>query len=124
MLIPAPGSGPIPHLWIVLTKPVDDTPYCVIVNLTTLKNAQDQTVILDKGDHPFIRHPSAIRYSDAQLAEVERLEADLLAGTAVAHTPCSAKTLDLVQAGIHASPYTPKKIQNFCREQWGRHGRS
>ena len=42
LLIPAPGSGITPHLWIVLTEP-DDDHYCIIVNLTTLRNNQVKT---------------------------------------------------------------------------------
>jgi hypothetical protein len=123
LLIPAPGSGPISHLWIIVTKPCPTTHRCVLANITTLRNAQDQTVTLGPADHPFIRHQSAIRYSDAQIADVRTLRHDLAAGIVVAHKPCSPATIGLVQAGILASPYTPKKIQTFCQELWRLHGR-
>ena len=123
LLIPAPGAGPTPHLWIIVTQPCPTTHLCVIVNITTLRNAQDQTVTLGPADHPFVRHPSAIRYSDAQLADAERLRLDLAAGSILARQPCSQATLSIVQAGIHASPHTPKKIQLFCRDIWKLHGR-
>src|ERR1035438_10358093 len=64
LLIPAPGMGVTPHLWIIATEPVTDTQLCVIVNVTTLRNSRDQTVMLRKGDHPFITHDSAIFYGD------------------------------------------------------------
>jgi len=123
VLIPAPGSGPISHLWIIVTQPCPITHLCVLVNITTLRNAQDQTVTLGPTDHPFVRHQSAIRYSDAQFADVRTLRHDLASGIIVAHQPCSPATLRLVQDGIYASPYTPKKIQNFCREFWRLHPR-
>jgi hypothetical protein len=123
VLIPAPGAGITPHLWIVVTEPTHDTHVCVIVNLTTLRNSQDQTVALNRGDHPFIVHPSAVRYSDAQFADARRLRADVAAGTAVPRQPCSPELLTLVQDGISASPYTPQKIATFCREYWSKHGR-
>ncbi|MGA2740145.1 MAG: hypothetical protein ABSG65_22225 [Bryobacteraceae bacterium] len=123
VLIPAPGTGIVPHLWIVVTEPAHDTHICVIVNITTLRNSQDQTVALNAGDHPFINHPSSVRYSDAQLADEQRLLADIAAGTARHHRPCSPKLLRLVQDGMLASPFTPKKIERFCREHWRERGR-
>ena len=122
-LSPAPGTGPTPHLWIIVTEPCPTTRLCVLVNVTTLRNAQDQTVTLGPADHPFVRHPSAIRYSDAYLADEQTLCLQLAAGSILARDPCSKATLSLVQSGISASPYTPKKIQIFCRELWGLHGR-
>lgn len=122
-MIPAPGVGPTPHLWIIVTQPCPTTHLCVLANVTTLRNAEDQTVTLGPADHPFIRHPSAIRYSDAQLADVRKLHLDLAAGSVLRHQQCSQATLRIVQDGIHASPYTPKKIQIFCREFWQLHGR-
>ena len=118
LLIPAPGSGQVSHLWIIATRPCPTTHRCVIVNITTLRNDQDQTVTLVRGDHPFVNHQSTIRYSDAQIADVRSLRRDLAAGVLVPHQPCSPEILKLVQDGVFASPYTPKKIQNFCRELW------
>jgi hypothetical protein len=79
----------------------------------------DQTVTLGVGDHPFIRHPSAVRFSDAQFADALRLLAEVAARNAEPHRACSPELLKLVQDGILASPFTPKKIVAFCREQWG-----
>ena len=53
LLIPAPGSGVTPHLWIILTEP-NDAQHCIIVNLTTLRNSQDQTMSIMPGEHPFV----------------------------------------------------------------------
>src|SRR5713226_4097921 len=89
LLIPAPGSTVTPHLWIVVTEPTPDTHLCVIVNITTLRRGADQTVTLRPGDHPFIRHPSVVRYSDAQIVDDRRLGADVASGAAQQHQPCS-----------------------------------
>lgn len=123
VLIPAPGSDLTPHLWIIVTEPVQDTHLCVIVNVTTLRNSQDRTVTLSVGDHPFIRHQSSVRYSDGRFADVRRLRADLAAGTAARRDPCTPQLLRLVQDGIIASPYTPKKIVNYCHDLWRQQGR-
>jgi hypothetical protein len=123
LLMPVPGSGVVSHLWIIVTQPCQITHQCVLVNVTTLREAQDQTVTLGPGDHPFVRHPSAIRYSDAKFADVRTLRHNLAAGSALAHQPCTKAILKLVQDGILGSPDTPKKIERYCRDFWDQNGR-
>jgi hypothetical protein len=74
-LMPAPGiSNKTPHLWIVLTDPKSEDPTVVIVSITTLRHGADQTMILGKGDHPFINRPSSVFYGDALLVDVHELK--------------------------------------------------
>jgi len=91
---------------------------CVIVNVTTLRGNRDQTVTLGLGDHPFITHSSVVLYGDAQIVDSRRLEADLHACVVERREPCSERLLQLVQSGIEHSPFTPKKVVAFCRDQW------
>lgn len=119
-LMPAPGGLATPHLWIVITQPGPASSFCAIVSVTTLRNSKDQTVILRAGDHPFIRHDSAIFYGDAMIVDVRRLKAEIAAGLALPREKCSPATLKLVQDGVAASPFTRPKILRFCREQWRR----
>src|SRR5229473_7806297 len=114
LLIPAPGAGVTPHLWIVLTEP-NDSQHCIIVNLTTLRNSQDQTMSIMPGEHPFVNRPTSVRYSDARIADVRRLSADISGGLALPKQPCSPTLLRLIQDGLSASPYTPNKVIEFYR---------
>jgi hypothetical protein len=75
-LMPAPGLGPTPHLWILLTEPA---PECVIVSITTLREGKDQTVILQRGDHPFVRHQTCIFYGDARIVNVASIRGFVVA---------------------------------------------
>jgi len=120
LLIPAPGGPSTPHLWIIVTEPVKNV--CVIVNVTTLRNEQDQTVTLNVGDHPFIRHASVVKFADARFADDLKLFAEVASRNAVPKEPCPPATLKLIQDGLIASPFTPKKIVAFCKEQWGMGG--
>lgn len=119
-LMPAPGGIATPHLWIVVTVPEPETQLCAIVSVTTLRNSKDQTVLLRRGDHPFIRHDSTIFYGDAMIVDVRRLDAECAAGLAVAKDSCTAAILKFVQDGVLASPFTRQKVLRFCREQWAR----
>jgi hypothetical protein len=125
LLIPAPGSGSAtPHLWVIVTEP-NDNDACIIVNLTTLRHNQDQTVSIMPGEHPFVIRPTSVRYSDALIADVKRLRADLGAGMALQKQPCSADLLRLIQDGISASPYAPNKIISFYQTymEWSKRGK-
>ena len=115
LLIPAPGSGVTPHLWIICTEPTVDH-LCIVVSVTTLRHNKDQTVTLYVGDHPFIRHPSIVFYADARIVDVRRLRSDLSSRLVEDREPCSSGLLKLVQQGIMASPFTPKKIITFYRQ--------
>ena len=114
------GSNQIPHLWVIVTEPNPDDWLCVIVSVTTLRNNCDQTVTLRRGDHPFVTHDSAISYTDAMIVDVRSLDAEVAAGRASSNSACSADLLELVQNGLLASPFTPKKVAFFCRHKWGK----
>ena len=113
-LMPAPGiSNRTPHLWIVLTDPAEEDPTVVIVSITTLRHGADQTMILGKGEHPFITRASCVFYADALLVDVRELDSKAKLGHIQMREPCSAQTLANVRAGILASDFTPQKVQRF-----------
>ena len=92
----------------------------MIVSLTTLRHDRDQTMLLNVGDHAFIRHASIVLYSDARIVSAARLDAQIAAGTITKLEACSTRMLKLIQDGARQSPHTPKKILTFCRKAWGR----
>ena len=108
------ANGPIAHLWAVLTEPCGDPPEVVIVSFTTLRAHSDTTVILNVGDHPFIRHPTTVRYSDAKVISVASLNAALASGRATLMADLDAGLLRRIQQGLMASPYTVLRIREYC----------
>ena len=115
LLIPAPGTcDETPHLWVILTKP---DPLCAIVPLSTLRYNKDQTVLLRPGDHSFIIRDTAVLYMYAQIVDADHLHQQVQGGDALPHDRCRSDVLKLIQDGVFASPLTPRKIQNFCRER-------
>src|ERR1019366_5002265 len=71
-LISSPRNE-VEHLWIVLTEP-DEENQSLCVNITTAQDGSDLTVELNKGDHPFIKHPSVVNYFDARLMVLQDVE--------------------------------------------------
>jgi len=113
-LMPAPGiSSKTPHLWIVVTDPSEENHTVIIVSITTLRHGAEQTVVLRRGEHPFIDRDSSVCYADARLVDACDLEARARAGQIRTHAPCPPKTLQIVAAGILASELTPRKVQKF-----------
>jgi len=115
-LMPAPGiSARTPHLWIVITDPPVGENTVIIVSLTTLRKQAEQTVVLRKGEHSFIRWDSSVCYSDCRLVDIRDLDAKSKAGQIKPHDPCPVNTLKSIQDGILASELTPYKVQIFYR---------
>lgn len=74
MHLPGSGNDPYYHMFIVVTDPEPDSGRIVAVMVRTAKDYTDKTVILQKGDHPFIKHPSAVQYSSADIFSVSKIE--------------------------------------------------
>ena len=115
--MPKPGSTQIPHIWIVITDPNKDGE-CVIVNVTSYKAICDNTVVLKKGDHPYIHHDSIIEYFDARITTSEKLKAAVNGGAAIPKQDCPPQTLKKIQEGALKSPHAAPKIKKFCSEAW------
>ena len=61
------------HLWIVLSDPAIDSDSIVIVNFTTHTIDEEQHCIIQKADHPFVKHKTAVRYRDAKIVSRSQL---------------------------------------------------
>jgi hypothetical protein len=114
-----PSAAPNPHLWIVLTEPQAPDFLCVIVNLTRQQPRSDNTVVLRPTDHPFINKDSVIRYGDALIVDGRDLDGFLKKHTAKGLDRCSPDLLKRILDGAIASPFTPKKIADFCKKSLG-----
>lgn len=103
------------HLWFVLTDPDPVRDWVVLVMLVTVKEHTDRTVHLDVGDHPFIRHASAVDFGTAKYAPAAKLEDALSSGRATLSEDMSAALLARVRAGLLVSGRTPNDVAGYCR---------
>ena len=99
------------HLCVVLTEFKGDPPAIILVNITSWKPYKDQTVVINVGDHPFIRAKSVVAYERAAILEEWRIE--LLLRMAKMQPSASADLLNRVKEGLAASPHVPAKIVEF-----------
>ena len=107
---------PVQHLWILISEPDPDTSFGVMVSVTTLRRGHDQTVILQSRDHPYIIHPSSIYFGDARFFNTRQLEQDIFSGYVQQLQRCSQALISELQHGALASPRTPGKILQFCKQ--------
>jgi hypothetical protein len=103
------------HLWFVLTDPDPDRNSIVLVMLVTVKTHTDRTLHLDVGDHPFVRHESAVDFGTAKYVPAVRLQDGLASGRATLAEDMSADLLTRVRAGLLASARTPNDVADYCR---------
>jgi hypothetical protein len=109
------------HRWIILTNPATDgTAICV--NVTSWRTGCDETVVLQPGDHDFIKKKSVVHYEDARPMHLERIEELLATGTdkfvCKQMLCCTYALMDKLREGLLKSKRTPKGIKAYCRSLW------
>ena len=109
-MLPKPGQE-TEHLWVLITNPDPQTNEAIMVNVTTQRPHSDTTTILNAGDHPFVQKPSVIFYADARIVDTRLLDAAVQRGAYHGHAAFQAAVIARIQAGVAASPFTPKKIK-------------
>jgi hypothetical protein len=117
---PGPGAGEYekPHLWLVLTN-ADGNGEVVAVMVQTKAMFTDPTLILTKGDHPFIQHDSSVHYSTARRFRVSAILGELRSGRSHLRADLSSKLLRKAQGALLSSPFTTIALKNYCKALWG-----
>ncbi len=106
------------HLHVVLTEPEGDPPQVVIVNLTSAQTWSDQTVVLDEGEHPFVKHRTVVNFSDAQLDNSSTVKGLVETGIGEFREDLSEALLSKIQQGLLDSPRTPRWLKGHCKDRF------
>jgi len=112
------GAGPYYHLFVVLTDPDPENGRVVAVMLMTATKNTDGTVILQIGDHPFIKHPTAVHFSTAKYYQAAKIEQAFAKGICRQRDRIADEVLTKIRAGLLASPYTVNAIRAYCRTKF------
>jgi len=94
------------HLWVIISDPVIDDQNVLFVNFTSWDSYEDQTVILDVWDHPFIKHRTCVAYSRARVSADVALQRLATANRLALHDPASDDLLKKLRDGAVASNRT------------------
>jgi hypothetical protein len=111
-LFPLNDENQREHLWIIVTEPNNEALFA-IASFTSLKGAKDQTVILQRAEHPFLRWDTCISYAQAEIMSIEKLQAHFQYGRAEMHRDASPAVLKLVLEGFSASDFTKNRVLAF-----------
>lgn len=115
-------SNQTEHLYVVLSEP-DAQNMSLCVNITTLRGFHERTVVLKVGDHPFVKHDSAVLYLDMKernIAAVSQLLATKTTQFVCSqHKPCSPKLLQRLRQGVIDSPNVAKAVKLKFSVAWG-----
>lgn len=98
-LIKSPPDFKTEHLFIVIAIKKDKA---LLVNITS--NDSDQTCILTKGEHPFLKHSSYINYKDALLADINLIKESIKKKVINTHTDVPPLILKKIKDGTANSP--------------------
>jgi hypothetical protein len=114
-LFPLNENNLTQHLWVIATEPNSEGLFAV-VSFTSLKGAKDQTVILRKTDHPFLRWDTCIAYALADIVSADDLDAYCQRGRAKMHQDVTPEILRLILDGFSASELTKNRVRGFVRD--------
>jgi hypothetical protein len=101
------------HLWVVVACSSSSPNEVLIVYLTTKRQDSDITVILQPGDHDFIRRETVVSYADARIMKKENLINRINSRDFELREPFSADKIQLIQNGILKSPFAAKDKIEF-----------
>jgi hypothetical protein len=108
--------GRTPHLWIILAVEEEDgVPVSVVLaNLTTQRASTDPTVVLQRGDHPYVMHPSCVLYAEARIADADKVYVLTRYAEEGFRQDFHPEILRRLQCGLLSSPHTPRNVKAFC----------
>ena len=108
------------HLWLVITDPHGDPAEVVVVMLTTLREHSDTTLILNPGDHPFVKHETSVNFSTAVRVRVDRILCEMNVRACTLGTDMSRDLLERVRDALLVSPFTILAVAEYCKQRLGR----
>lgn len=106
------------HLWIVISDPGRDADKVVIVNLESCDGPEkDGSCILDRGDHPWIRHKTNVRYRDARITTQANLDHLIKNGALKPQEPATDELLAKIFDGAQKTEHLPTKCRTVLELQ-------
>ena len=73
------------HVWVIVSDPIAHPDEVVIANFTSYDCDSEDVCIIDKGEHPWVRHRTCVAYEYARSVTVEQLRR------------CDAKKIEMME---------------------------
>jgi hypothetical protein len=108
------------HLYVVLCDPSDvptnPRQSVVFVGIFSLRHPwHERTLVLDVGDHRFIKHESYVDYASANVKRAVEIEKSVNDRRFRTHDAVASPLVGRIVAGALTSPRTPRYVKDFLR---------
>ncbi|GMV83873.1 MAG: hypothetical protein AMXMBFR7_50570 [Planctomycetota bacterium] len=116
---PWPEKDAVEHLYFVISDPALDSHRVVVVPLMTWDKYKEQTCIIGKGEHPFVRHNSYIDYGSGCAREIDAatIERNLQSKVWPSHAAASPDLLKKIRDGAGKSDFLPLDLRDILEDQ-------
>lgn len=102
------------HLFIIILEPQGAIRNTIVVNIETYNSKkQDDTTILEPGEHDFIVERSYVNYRRARIRSFDDLEDLVRNGKAKPYSPLKDNLFHKVCEGILKSIFTPYEVKEL-----------
>jgi hypothetical protein len=109
------------HLWIIISDLTQDKDRVVIVNVSTWRDKalmlNDESCIIEKGEHSFIQKKSYIFYKEAKVTSENSLQNGLNGGALIPYEDCSIQLLERILAGTMQTTHLSNEIIGILQTQ-------
>ena len=94
------------HPFVIISDPAQNPTQVVTANFTSWRPDEDQSCILERGEHRLITHRSCVYYDNRQLTQAQ-YQHWLETGAIVPQDPVSVELLQRILNGAAISPFIP-----------------
>lgn len=105
------------HIYYILSDPEQDPAKVVIANLTSYEPNEDDSCILEAGDHSTVTNRSCIRYGSARICSMAHIEDAIRRGLVDRHGVVSPRVLTRMHRGAGRSKFLPQECRELLKAQ-------
>jgi hypothetical protein len=110
------GNDDALHLHVIIAGPTPQREV-VLASITTLRPSTfDRLLILKAGDHPFIKHDSAVACAYAQIVRLPDIQLRLDERAIKLKEPMDAALVKRIRDALIESDFTPNGVRAVLRE--------
>lgn len=103
------------HLYFVINNPAEDK-FVILVNMTKKGNIQDNSCVLQPGEHKCISDESVINYGQALVPSLQNFQSSITNKYFTSEIKAKPKLIEKIQKGALKSQHFPDRYVNIMRE--------
>lgn len=110
--------GGMRHLLVLLSDPVTYPDELVIVNLSSWRDWQDASCIIEAEEHPWVRHKTVVAYKHAKITSLKVIKAQISSNMISSYPdPVSPDLFRRMLKGALSSREIPAKVKEVLKRQ-------